>query len=154
MTKESREKAVIGISKANKGRILSDKHKKAIGIGVKKAGNIPPRNTHLVGNKHPNWQGGFSTIRNQHFHKKEYIEFRNTVLKRDNFICQNCKKRGGKLQAHHIKAWGPYPDLRYDISNGITLCLLCHYSIHKNTPRPITVGPRILSDLELNPSEA
>jgi 5-methylcytosine-specific restriction endonuclease McrA len=150
MTKEARQKAIPKIAAAHRGRNLTSQWKKNIGIGVKRAGCIPPRNSHLVGNKHPNWQGGFTTIRNKEFQKQEYIDFRNKVLKRDNYTCQACQQHGGKLNVHHIEPWGPNPDLRYVISNGITLCKKCHYTKHKNTPRPLTVGPRTLADLELN----
>jgi len=35
-----------------------------------------------------------------------------------------------KLVAHHKKGWTKYPNLRYKISNGKTLCLDCHYKTH------------------------
>lgn len=38
----------------------------------------------------------------------------------------NCKIKGGYLQAHHIKSFSNFPDLRFDINNGLTLCLPCH----------------------------
>ena len=52
------------------------------------------------------------------------------VKERDNYTCQNC---GGtkNLISHHIKYANKYPKLRYDISNGITLCRSCHPKIHK-----------------------
>ena len=35
-------------------------------------------------------------------------------------------KRGCYLEPHHIKGWSKYPKLRYDVENGVTLCLGCH----------------------------
>jgi len=55
------------------------------------------------------------------------------ILKRDNYCCQKCDfkdRTGMKLQAHHIK---PVRDCnkeeKYDINNGLCLCLNCHIQI-------------------------
>jgi len=153
MTPDIREKAALGISKANRGRVLSAEHKKHIGEGVKRAGNIPPANTHLVGPNHPNWIDGSSKIRNKDFYSPGYIEFRAVCLERDNWTCQDCGSKGGKLEVHHIKPWGPFPDLRHDPDNGITLCRRCHLLRHRNQPRPITIGPRVVADLYSSQNE-
>ncbi len=66
--------------------------------------------------------------------KKRYsIEnsaWRQGVFSRDDYICQRCEQRGGKLNAHHIKSFKDYPKLRYKVSNGITLCVDCHKIEH------------------------
>ena len=64
-------------------------------------------------------------------HCTEYKEWRKTVFERDNYTCQMCGKRGVKINAHHKNAYAYYPDLRYDIDNGITLCVPCHKAIHR-----------------------
>jgi 5-methylcytosine-specific restriction endonuclease McrA len=56
----------------------------------------------------------------------EYKVWRRAVFERDDYTCQMCQTRGGKLQADHIKAFALYPELRLDINNGRTLCLSCH----------------------------
>lgn len=58
------------------------------------------------------------------------------VLKRDNYTCVLCSKRGGDLHVDHIKGWSNYPDLRFDASNCRTLCVKCHYKVTFNKPRP------------------
>lgn len=60
----------------------------------------------------------------------EYREWRTQVFKQDNFTCQDCGEQGGRLQADHIKKWAEYPELRFELSNGRTLCESCH----KKTP--------------------
>lgn len=70
------------------------------------------------------WRGGKS--RDKHNGSYEYVNWRVSVFTRDQFTCQICKKIGGFLEAHHIKSWAKYPDLRFDINNGITLCKSCH----------------------------
>ena len=62
---------------------------------------------------------------------KEYSKWRNDVFERDKYTCQQCGKVGGKLNAHHIKEYSQYPDLRFELSNGLTLCEDCHRKIHR-----------------------
>ena len=62
---------------------------------------------------------------------KEYADWRNAVFERDDYICQKCGQRGGELNAHHIKLYADYPDLRLDLNNGITFCKECHIEEHK-----------------------
>lgn len=71
-------------------------------------------------------------MNNQDLRKsKRYTEWRKNVFKRDNYTCQHCKKIGGNLEAHHIKSWAKYMNLRFDVDNGITLCKSCHKCEHK-----------------------
>jgi hypothetical protein len=52
-----------------------------------------------------------------------YKEWRRNVCLRDGFVCKiNNKDCCKKLEVHHILRWADYPELRYDINNGITLC--------------------------------
>ena len=59
-----------------------------------------------------------------------YNNWRVRVFIRDN---RECKKCGSKkeIQAHHIKPWSQFKELRYNITNGITLCKICHQRIHR-----------------------
>lgn len=56
-----------------------------------------------------------------------YNFWRLEVYKRDNFKCRinNCDC-SGRIIAHHILSWKNYPELRFNINNGITLCLFHH----------------------------
>ncbi len=58
----------------------------------------------------------------------QYKKWRIAVFKRDRFKCKRCGSRA-KLQAHHIRSWADAPDIRFVLSNGITLCKKCHDQI-------------------------
>ncbi|MGI0023168.1 MAG: HNH endonuclease [Nitrososphaeraceae archaeon] len=66
----------------------------------------------------------------QYYKSEEFQNWRKSILKRDNYTCQMCQKRGGELHSHHIKPKGKFWDLRTDINNGICLCRICHFSIN------------------------
>ena len=51
------------------------------------------------------------------------------VYERDGYKCRECGV-GGRLNAHHVKAWAEYPESRFDLSNGVTLCVDCHAKKH------------------------
>jgi len=56
-------------------------------------------------------------------------QWKKDVIKRDKFTCQECSSIN-HVVAHHIKSWIAYPELRFDLKNGITLCNLCHSILH------------------------
>ncbi len=61
----------------------------------------------------------------------EYKAWRKAVFVRDDYTCQICRRRGVKLNAHHIEPYAHCYELRYVLSNGLTLCEACHKKIHK-----------------------
>ena len=74
------------------------------------------------------WKGGINGENDTLRHRREYKEWRIAVYERDDYTCQCCGQKGGKLNAHHINPFSEYPDLRYNVDNGITLCTNCHDS--------------------------
>jgi hypothetical protein len=75
---------------------------------------------------HWNWKGGKTEGRSKFKQSAEYKAWRKAVFERDNYTCQHCRVRGGCLQAHHVKSYAAYPELRTEVSNGLTLCKECH----------------------------
>ena len=79
-----------------------------------------------TGEKHWNWKGGITKWRAKIKSRIEHRLWREAVFARDNWTCQQCGKKGGWMNAHHIKSFADFPELRLAIDNGITLCLKCH----------------------------
>ena len=96
------------------------------------------RNWKIVRNfgpKHHNWKGGVSKdVHN--ISEPKYKEWRMNVFKRDNFCCKICRSKKD-LQVHHILRWADFPELRYDINNGIALCRIHH-------PRKVVEEKRLI----------
>lgn len=61
---------------------------------------------------------------------RTYAHWRRAVLARDSRQCQRCGQVGGEMHAHHIKRWNTHPALRFDVTNGETLCADCHRKHH------------------------
>jgi hypothetical protein len=81
------------------------------------------------GPDNPQWQGGHRYIRQNWMSRYEYKDWRAAVFERDDYTCQMCgKPSNGDIEAHHIRPWAEFPELRFDVSNGITLCQPCHHS--------------------------
>ncbi len=76
------------------------------------------------------------TYEDRDYKEPRYHKWRIRVLKRDKYACAWCnKKPPGRsktqnLHAHHIKKWADYPTLRYELSNGVTLCNACHKKVN------------------------
>jgi 5-methylcytosine-specific restriction endonuclease McrA len=61
----------------------------------------------------------------------EYQIFVKKVMARDNYACQCCgNNKSGTLEVHHLYAYNKYEELRFDETNGITLCKNCHKNFH------------------------
>jgi hypothetical protein len=106
-----------------------------------------------VGENHRAWNGGVSGL-GQLVHSYLYPVWITHVMKRDDYLCQNCGTHD-KLQVHHIR---PYVEIRdlvlsrnqhlsiddfndrsklarlivkeHNLEDGITFCTKCHKSIH------------------------
>ena len=92
--------------------------------------HINNRTLSQSGSDNSSWKGGVSSLANRIRTSKAYEIWRGHVFNRDNYTCQACAVRGGKLHADHELPFAFYPDLRLEILNGRTLCVPCH----KKTP--------------------
>jgi len=106
--KKHTEEAIEKMREAHKGKSNSGQFKKGL---------IPW-----------NWFADRSKLKQrQERNDPAYFEWRLSVYKRDNYKCRisNCDC-GGRIIAHHILPWRDFPELRYEVNNGITLCQAHH----------------------------
>lgn len=124
----------------NKGKRMSEKTKKRMSethLGVrftqerieKQVKNRKGQNSHF-------WKGGLTSANRIIRGSYQYSFWRKSVFERDNYTCTNCGKRGCYLEADHIKQFALHPELRFEVSNGRTLCKPCH----KETPTYLWKG--------------
>lgn len=81
--------------------------------------------------KHNNYKGGITPKMEKIRKSLKYRLWREAVFERDEWMCLWCFSRSGngkavRLEADHIKPFALYPKLRFDLSNGRTLCAPCH----------------------------
>lgn len=96
-------------------------------------GHFYEENDLLKGENHPNWQGGPDTI-DELRESNYYKNWCKQILARDNFACQKCKKKGGKLQVHHIEPVSESPEKVMDEDNVMAICKPCHQEKHPDVP--------------------
>ena len=98
-------------------------------MSLSHTGHLPPKTAftsdRVKGEKNVNWKGGVTPENHKIRKSKAYKEWRFNVMKRDNFTCMVCKFQG-YINAHHIKRFEDFKELRFDVNNGITLCPQCH----------------------------
>ena len=121
----------------SKGKKMSEETKKKISEVKKKNPTrywLGKPRYNMRGTNSNFWTGvNHKTERRKAMESLEYKNWRRSVFTRDNYACVQCGTKGNEgayLQADHIKMWAFYPELRYDLNNGRTLCLECH----KKTP--------------------
>jgi hypothetical protein len=137
------------VSNSLRGRKLSEETKQKISKAIKGHPNYLKYHTKETrkkiglmnkGSKCHFWKGGITELQKQIRCCFEYRQWRSDVFTRDNFACQNCGNKGGRLVAHHIKEFSKIIeeyqiktleqalncDEMWNINNGQTLCWECH----------------------------
>lgn len=112
-----------------------------------KVGQVSPfkgkKRPEFTGENNPNWLSDRTLLKKkQERNDSAYHEWRKEVWSRDKWMCQianaDCE---GRIEAHHILAWRDYPELRYQINNGITLC-------HAHHPRMRSEEKRLIPEFQ------
>lgn len=124
LSKETRLK--MSISKMGKPSPMKGKTFGPMSIETKKKLSIANK-----GIKSYRWRGGVTKQNKLIRSSLEYRLWRISVFERDNYTCIFCEARSGNgkkiiLNADHIKPFAYFPELRFELSNGRTLCIECH----------------------------
>lgn len=92
-----------------------------------------------MGEKSHLWVGGKTNINKQIRKSVDFKLWRESVFRRDNYTCKLCGTRGCELHPHHIKSFCDYPELRFEIDNGMTLCRECHLKTDSWGHKPLKI---------------
>ena len=119
---------------ALKGKILSAETRRKMSIAAPKTKSIAHRKAMSEarkGVKSQWWRDGRSKENHIIRESVEIKLWRESVFKRDDYTCQICGVHSGNakrvtLNADHIKPFAYFPELRFELSNGRTLCVDCH----------------------------
>lgn len=115
----------VKLSEAGKGRNVSQETRDKISLSLK---------GRFRGSNSPNWKGGKYSSSKILRRSAEYIEWRDSVLKRDGYTCVICGYTDTILHTHHIIPLSEDFDKGLDMNNGVTLCPSCHQKEHPNIP--------------------
>ena len=138
MSEETKKK----ISKKNKGHLVSTETRKNISMN-----SIGKRT------KEKSYQWIKDRTKLKKSEKKhldgQYREWMFSIKNRDGWKCRlfndDCS---GRLESHHIFNWIEYPELRYILTNGITLCAFHHPRGREEEKRMIPIFQELLSVLK------
>lgn len=75
------------------------------------------------------------------YKKKKWKKKREVILKRDNYLCRECKRYGKATQAttvHHVLPLERRPELKLNSANLISLCDTCHNKMHDRYTNELT----------------
>ena len=104
--------------------------------------------TNRTGADHPNWNPNARRKNRGGSHRK----WRDAVISRDGGRCVRCGVEKVELHAHHLKPYKDYPELRFDVANGETLCYKCHWLEHTAlTAKAVKSGNTLPEQSEGNP---
>lgn len=126
-----------GKTNGRKGISPSEETRKKIGASLIGHKHTPETRLKMLGRRkgplNNKWKGGITPENKLIRQSPQYKQWRTAVFERDNYTCQMCGARNNKgvghsikLEADHIKPFSVYTNLRFDVSNGRTLCTTCH----------------------------
>jgi len=152
LTAETKQKLRAGMLGKPKSPEHREKIAQANRLPKKRRPTVPNAMTRLKlslassGANNWNWKGGVTRFNDQLRNNHTYNKWRAAVLQRDGHRCVLCGLAKGWneeqqkkiiLDADHIQPFALFPALRYELSNGRTLCRPCHHQTGTWGARPM-----------------
>ena len=115
----------MGLAYNGSGNPMAGKHHRQATLDLYK---------NRTGDANANWRGGKSiedvrqTYRNYAMPHRKWSKH---VRERADYTCEICGRRDKMVCAHHIVRIEDAPDERLDLDNGICVCQMCHFDLHK-----------------------
>ena len=78
---------------------------------------------------------------NNFYKQRKWEEKRKKILRRDEYLCRECKRYGKSTPAttvHHIIPLEQRPELKLNSLNLISLCEACHNQMHDRNTNELT----------------
>ena len=116
--------------------VFSDKHKEKLSLSsrgkskpwLKGVSRITPEmRIKMSEGIRKKWEDRTKLKKREDRKSQSYIDWRKKVRARDGYKCKMSNEDCcGILEAHHILSWKDFPELRYEVDNGIILCKYHH----------------------------
>ncbi|NBQ69324.1 MAG: hypothetical protein EBU46_11050 [Nitrosomonadaceae bacterium] len=104
------------ISAAHMGKIFSTETRAKMSVAKKGK---------YFGKNNPAWKGGITPVNRRIRGSSAFRLWKKAVLTRDHHTCVVCGSKD-HLHADHIQPFALFPELRFELTNGRTLCVVCH----------------------------
>ena len=161
------EETKMKMSNSLKGRVFSEEHKRKIGEGGKGRKFTEEHRRRIgeaqKGEKANNWQGGITKLQKHIRHCFKYRQWRSDIFTTNDFTCQECEQRGGRLHADHIEPFSVILarnhietfeqamecEELWNVNNGRTLCEGCHKKTDTYLSGAIKYKNAVLSPLQM-----
>lgn len=117
--RRNHERACVQCSKIFSAHSVKTRFCSHVCYGNSGVGARPGEKSHL-------WKGGITPVNTMIRMSQNYRVWRKAVFERDGYSCSGCGVRGVQFHAHHKRSFSEFPELRFTIDNGVTLCVPCH----------------------------
>lgn len=150
-TQETRDKIAL----SNKGKTLTHEVRRKISLAKlgRPIASKGKQKLKMQGPNHWNWKEDRTKIKvgDRSLNDPLQKQWTRGVKNRDGWKCMisdgNCC---GNLEAHHILPWAEYPELRFELKNGITLCQYHHPKRKQEVVRLAPVFQGMVNNFAIN----